>query len=239
MNRAISGALVVAFVGAILGTFDQPALAQIVISSDTTIAAPMEGNVHIVSPSSSPTTVQVRQPALFVMNLEVFDHSVVNYHGGMVGGELRARETSVVNILGGSFDDVIADGAATLNVSGGHFDDLLLAEDTSVVNIRGGGVEAVKGSHDSRIFISGGFVDGMVTEHSASIFVSGSGFNFPYGPIEQRFGVLSGTLANGDPINANFNINAGSIVLVAVPEPVGVLGGVIGGALLLRRVKRG
>ena len=207
------------FLLGLLGASAHWASAQIVFDSDATIASPMEGDVHIVSRSSTPTTVDVRQPALFAGNLEVFDTSILNFHGGLVSGNLLAHETSTVNLLDGFFDDVTSDGAATLNVIGGHFDDLLSAENASAINIRGGGVDAVKASHDSRVLITGGFVDGIVTEHSASVLVSGSGFNFPYGSLEPGFGVLTGILANGDPINANFNVNGGAIVLVPVPEP--------------------
>lgn len=228
------GALLVALFGA----WGHLASAQIVISSNTTIATPMESEVHIVTLAGSPTTVEVRQPAIFVSHLAVFDNSILNFHGGGVNGDLLGHEASILNVLGGFFDDAIADGTSTFNVSGGHFDDLLLAENASIVNIRGGGVEAVKGSHDSRIFITGGFVDGMVTEHSASIFVTGSGFNHPYGPLEPRFGTVTGILANGDPFNATFNINGGSIVLVAVPEPTGLLFYGVLGAALLRRFPR-
>jgi hypothetical protein len=53
--------------------------------------------------------------------------------------------------------------------------------------------------------------------------IYGTGFNYPYGPIPDDAGVLTGVLASGQPINAEFNIDKTysedvSIVL-AVQEP--------------------
>jgi hypothetical protein len=224
MNRHLSPTLLLSLLVLILAP--APWLpAQTLITSSTTIASPQEQPVHILSPSTPPTTVTVQNPALFLRNLEVFDNSILNFQDGLVSGDLLAHESATVNIHDGHFDnDVITTGSSTLNITNGNFEDLLLAENFSTINIRGGDFDAVKASHDSRIFITGGEIDlGLVTEHAASIFITGSNFNHPFGPLTLPFGQLTGLLADGTPINASFNINGGSITLLPVPEPTQLL----------------
>ena len=50
------------------------------------------------------------------------------------------------------------------------------------------------------------------------VFVDGSDFNLPYGAIPDSTGTFTGTLANGDLINAQFEIHGGATI-VLVPEP--------------------
>jgi hypothetical protein len=57
------------------------------------------------------------------------------------------------------------------------------------------------------------------SESDASmIVVHGSGFNYPFGEILDVTGALTGTLSNGDPIDAEFQI-IGDASILLVPEP--------------------
>jgi hypothetical protein len=113
-----------------------------------------------------------------------------------------------------------AGGSSTVNISGGHAE-FLLANDASLINILSGEFEpAARGA--SRINIFGGTIGsltaGDIQSDTSMIAVYGSGFNFPFGEIVDPAGTLTGTLANGDPIAARFQINGGSSITI-VPEP--------------------
>lgn len=56
------------------------------------------------------------------------------------------------------------------------------------------------------------------------ITVAGSGFNYPYGPISDASGTLTGTLASGDAINAGFQTYS-SASIVLIPAVLGDMDG--------------
>ena len=118
-----------------------------------------------------------------------------------------------MNIFGGHADFVHANNFSTLNVSGGTFGSFW-AHDSSTVTVCGG-------------------------SHHSVVTISGTGFNYPYGEIPDTSGTLTGVLANGDPINASFEIyDNASIVLV--PEQAALVLLSIGAAGLVSwaRVRR-
>ena len=86
--------------------------------------------------------------------------------------------------------------------------------------MRSGGVDA----HDnSRVSISGGLIDSLRAgftsgEHTSIITIAGSFDDYDYGEIPDASGTLIGVLANGDPINAPFEIH-GDASIILVPEP--------------------
>ncbi len=83
--------------------------------------------------------------------------------------------------------------------------------------------------YDSSVFtVSGGAILSMSAgkesgTHDCVITVDGSGFNYPYGPIPDASGTLTGTLASGDPISAAFEIYSDASI-VLVPEPSSLVG---------------
>jgi probable HAF family extracellular repeat protein len=147
-----------------------------------------------------------------------------------------------MNIFGGHADFVHANNLSTLNVSGGTFGSFW-AHDSSTVTVCGGSLP-VWAEQDSRAEISGGTIlfikagDAGGSHHSV-VTISGTGFNYPYGEIPDMSGTLTGVLANGDPINASFEIyDNASIVLV--PEQAALVLLSIGAAGLVSwaRVRR-
>jgi hypothetical protein len=91
----------------------------------------------------------------------------------------------------------------------------------------------------SRAYISGGTVGHLDVNYEGQVTISGSGFAVDGVPLTgnrlltsiygREYGddpsrVLTGTLANGDPINATFQIGKwASISVVPVPEPSSLL----------------
>ena len=136
-----------------------------------------------------------------------FDTATLDFLGGTAGEDVTGHGSSIVNILGGIIgDDVVAYDSCVMNVSGG--------------NMLSGGIEAYGAS---RVSISGGLIESLragqaVDEHSSIITIAGSGFNYAYGEIPDPSGTLTGLLANGDPINADFSIYSDASI-VLVPEP--------------------
>jgi len=82
----------------------------------------------------------------------------------------------------------------------------IVAYDSSIVHISGGTIGLVQAGYDD---------DG----HTSIVTILGTDFNYPYGAIPDDAGTLTGTLANGDPIDAPFEIHSDASIVLAVPEP--------------------
>ena len=173
-------------------------------------------------------------------------------------------ENGSVNIQGGK----VTGG----NVLGGSGNSWLYGVDTygGTVNIYGGDITAgtdLGGSSQNNFLvgiiawggtiniyggsISGGSVSGAnhfspvdISADGGTINIAGSSFNYSYGPITSQSGTLTGTLADGTPVDWVFSIalgSAGGIDLIPVPEPgtaalsMLALFGVAGGAALRHR----
>ena len=229
----------------LLGPIVCPSNAQVVFDHNATIAGRYESDVHIVDGANPPTVVQIMEPAYFERSLLVEDSSIVHLLGGHVEEGLIAHDASIVDIRGGTIrNGVFAGDRAILQIAGGNFvdeDEFVTADDFSVVNIHGGTLWALEARGDAVAFLSGGTLQARLTaEESGTIFIRGTGFNYPYGSIQDASGTLTGFLDTGDAIMADFDINAdGAIVLV--PEPSGLiltLGAALAGAALLSRRER-
>ncbi len=167
------------------------------------------------------------------------DSSVVNYTGGGWCSVMETYDASTANLSGG-FNDLFAYGTSTVNLMGDSRGEIWAAYDSSTMNIRGGDTDFLQ-AHDSsevniyggsfwpsardssEVNIYGGTINSLwsgeeLGEHTSVITVEGSGFNYPYGPIPDESGTLTGMLASGDPINAGFEIYSNASI-VLVPEP--------------------
>ncbi len=174
-----------------------------------------------------------------------YDTCEVNISGGSVSCGLRAFDSSTVSMSSGGLgggalgNSVYTHDSSTLNVSGGRARNQLYAYDSSVIDISGGYVRQLYSYDSARITISGGEMDyfsaggsstvnlsggelrsaiPLLASGSATINIFGTGFNYPRGPIPDRWGDLSGILANGDPINCGFTIGRDASIFI-VPEP--------------------
>jgi hypothetical protein len=146
-------------------------------------------------------------------------HSVAHLPHGEVNS-LHASGMSTVHLIGSRGHFWAAWDSSTVNITGGHVE-FLQSNNTSLINILSGDFDpSARGA--SRINIFGGMIGSLSAGFSESdtsmIVVHGSGFNYPLGRILDPAGTLTGTLANGDPINADFQIMGASSILL-VPEP--------------------
>jgi hypothetical protein len=125
-----------------------------------------------------------------------------------------------MNIPGGNSDFLQAHDSSQLNISGGSF--WASASESSKVNISGGTI-TLSASDSAMGTISGGTINSLFAgqasgAHTSIITLEGSGFNYPYGPISDATGTLTGVLISGDAINADFQIHSNASI-VLVPEP--------------------
>jgi len=146
--------------------------------------------------------------------------------GGEVWGDFDVFDYSEIIITGGYvYDDVIANDHAIVTISGGLIGNGLRAHDNSRVYISGGQIAGEYGSGGLHTFTG----NSLVT-------IYGTGFNYPYGPIPDELGTLTGTLLSGELINWDFDITRpASIVLVPEPATISLLLGGIGLWLVRRR----
>lgn len=181
---------------------------SVTIDHDTVIDYRISDHLAVVDGSTS-TIVDI-VPGASLEYVDVYDTSTVNFHGGSIWGDLFANDSSTVNVYGGEVDDdVVGEDFGTVNVFGGELGDDLRASGSSTVNLFGGSVPVI-------------WAGGVTGMHDAVLTIEGSGFNFPYGPITESSGTLTGTLANGDPLNASFKIFSNASIVLAVPEPSSV-----------------
>ena len=208
-----------------------------VIDYDTTIDYTIEEEIGVFEGANPnpPTIVNVVEPAT-IGGIAAADSSVVNVYGGRIvstGDDadeaVIATDTGVVNFFGGevisNFEALATFGHGTINVYDGLFRSWVDAEEYGTINIFGGSFEGpiIAGDTEAQIHIHGGNIPRLEVGEWCQMTVYGTGFNYPYGPIPDDAGVLTGVLSNGQAINAEFNIDKTysenvSIVL-AMPEP--------------------
>jgi hypothetical protein len=155
-------------------------------------------------------TSVVNYTSSFSTNISSYDSSTVTHsvahlpHGE--ANSLHASGMSTVHLIGSRGHYWAASESSTVHITGGHVD-FLQSYDTSLINILSGDFDpSARGA--SRINIFGGTIRSLSAGFSESdmsmIVVYGSGFNYPLGRILDPAGTLTGTLANGDPIAADF-----------------------------------
>ncbi len=155
--------------------------------------------------------------------------------GGYLEYYLRAEDYSQINLLGGTVkNQLYAYEYSVVDISSGNVK-YLYTYDNSEAEISGGSMLEVGTRGSSQVDIIGGsIVNNLISWENSQITVFGSGFNFPLGEITASDGTLTGTLMNGDAINARFYIyNDSSIMLVPEPATLLLLG--LGGLLLRKR----
>ena len=136
------------------------------------------------------------------------NYSVANVYDGLIV-ELDSRGHTVVNVYGGSMSEIDAHGASEVNIYSGSILDGLYPFEEGLVNIYGGSI-----------------LDGLFPSGDSRINIYGGGFNYPYGPIMDISGTLTGTLNSGESINWYFErLHASSIYLIPAPGAI-LLGGI-------------
>lgn len=170
------------------------------------------------------------------------DESIVEVSGGQIG-LLRTMDTaslvvsdgrmllgiggnSTVEISGGSFlQGSEARGSSTVIVHDGTFLFDFILRDNAIAEIRGGTFTNGPGVTDFAVLhIFGGVIGPSIftlpgqTPADPRMIIYGSGFNFPFGDLSASSGMLTGTLADGTPLNTSFIRQPGTTITLAVPE---------------------
>lgn len=123
-------------------------------------------------PSSAPTTLNLLPSAIVTKNLLVYDTSIGHIYGGTIGENLFGLDDSLIKIYGGTVGMSINAGENSDRNSQLHIFGVSMA-DTGLVH----------------------------AWPSGHIHIYGQGFNYPYGPIADESGTLTGTLMSGDAVN--------------------------------------
>ena len=125
--------------------------------------------------------------------------------GGVVGHRLHATQHSNVSIGGGTLGgDLFVDGLAAVEVQSGSLSGTIRAQGSGRVLLQGGSVSgALEMRDDARVWIVG--------------VVS----NRPRGLVPQLAGTITGTLADGSPVNLTFLREPNATI--AIPEPESAL----------------
>jgi len=172
---------------------------------------------------------------------------VFNFFNGFVAGGVGARSSGIVNMYGGSAGGLSAQSGSTVNLRGGALSGSVAAHNIgSVANIFGGTFRRIHTGVAADVFLYGGT---LVTDHTgfpalfadedAILTIFGSDFNFPLGDIVETSGILTGTLADGSPLDADFGRpSTGTITLVPEPSALTVIGPGIAMLSLLYRRRR-
>lgn len=167
------------------------------------------------SPTGDPTTVNLVTGGSIDHRLRVFGNSHANVSDGYLRLDLYAYDNSQVTFSGGTIDaGLYGFQNSHITFSGGLIHDLR-SYDNSQIDFMGGEIVTD---------IRAGWFD--FGPHTGVITIYGSNFNYPFGDITASFGILTGTLANGDLIYNDFYIyDNASIVLVPAPDAV-ILGSI-------------
>ncbi len=234
----------------------------LVIDHNTTVDSSINDPVQIV-PGANPPTIVTVVPGGYLSPVEVFGNSVLNISGGHCHGsahdasqinlllgemEIETDGTSTVSFQGGYSEVSSASGHSAWQISGGSLE-FLHAFESGTVSVSGGNLGMLIGHDTSAMLVSGGNIAAILSGDPDGsgfpdpdfnvITLSGSGFNYPNGPIPVASGQITGVLANGDPINASFEIHGqASIVLVPEPSTLVLLGTASMAAIFSRRRKR-
>jgi len=173
----------------------------------------------------------------YVDVLNVNDNSKGTISSGE-GFQFCADDNGKIIMSGGSVYDLYAFKNSQVEMSGGVVNGSLVASEDGTVIFTDGSVNTIYASGNGRIIVSGGSIihDHLWLENNSELIINGSNFAIDGSPIgfteitgllggfyqDEPYRVLTGTLANGDIINNQFQIgNTASIVLV--PEPATLL----------------
>ncbi|MHC4457922.1 MAG: PEP-CTERM sorting domain-containing protein [Planctomycetota bacterium] len=179
-----------------------------------------------------PTILNVLTGAFIHNELQASRDSIINVFDGSIGWV--NHRGSQMTMYGGSISGELYSNLATVDIYDGSIgEDLRLVG--SSANIFDGSIGADLYASGSYLNISGGLIGGEIwLDGHITATIAGTGFNYDYGEITRPWIILTGTLANGDPINNWIELDGKSKLILVTPEPSTIL--LLGlGVVLLRR----
>lgn len=153
--------------------------------------------------------------------LNVYDSASFEIHEGTIYETVILNSTSTATMTGGNVRGHFSLlGNSRLTLSGGSVIQHIYLNNDSVLILQGGSIGRELFAEDnSSVEMSGGWIDEIMhARHDAEITIIGTGFNYPLGYIADASGTLTGTLANGDPIEIPFIIEGNGAILLKDPE---------------------
>lgn len=192
-----------------------------------------------VSGGSVDNTLEVNDSATVVLSngsvgqfVYTYDAANLAIQGGSVATVFIAG-SSTLTVTGGTLGSVSGNGYSEILVGGGSVASFVTSLFESRVRVTGGSIAGILAANElGEVTWSGGSLAGSVIAYGDStIRVRGTGFEVDgapvaYGPLADPEGVLSGTLASGQPFSNpichsgcldDFNVPATG--LISVPEP--------------------
>ena len=197
-------------------------------------------------PGNATTTVNIVPGGLVGDVVEAVDSSRVNISGGIVqGGYLTFNEYAVLNMTGGTITGslfLFSDHPSS--ISGGELlGSTTYIEANTQLDVTGGQFQHdLQVQNFASLFIRGGTLNGDLRALDFSTTrIFGSGFNFPLGDVSATSGVLTGTLADGTPLDVDFSrASLARITLTLIPEPATaplIWGGLVALGIRRRRTR--
>jgi len=167
---------------------------------------------------------------------EIMGNNQTTITGGSIGYNFQSNDYAQASISNTSIGyQVSIQDHSRISIDATTVDGIVESWHDSEVDILGGEMlDNVVARNNSSIDITGGNLHGIIDVYDdAVITLYGSNFNYSYGAITNSTGILTGTLANGNPINNRFYVHDNASI-VLVPEPATLL--LLGfGAAVLRR----
>jgi hypothetical protein len=154
--------------------------------------------------SMYPTTVNLNRGALIAGHVRVYGMSTITmFDDSWIAESINLYGTNEMEVSGGYIGQYVDAGVSTVTITGGIIDSYFIANGT--------------------VDMSGGEIAGVINIGAyGTMTIYGSGFNYPFGPIPDAAGTLTGTLLNGNPINNSFTIGP-QAAIVLIPEPAMLL----------------
>jgi len=161
-----------------------------------------------------------------VNRLQVLQNSNATIRGGSIRYGLFVYNEAVVEIYDGSIGEVERDLNASNNakvfIYGGSIGRHLESNNYAEVSISDGSIDYdLIANDDSQVVISGGSIGrSLITNQNSQVVLIGTNFNYPLGYIPDASGTITGTLANGYPIDVPFVRKGNSAILLKAPNIV-------------------
>lgn len=194
------------------------------------------GSVSILdSTEGNPTILNVTGGSLRY-NFNVFQSSTCNIFDG-VYDSLHVGYKATGNVYGGVASEPLKNNSyGTLNIYAGT-NAGVSGYDESITNIIGGNINGqVIAEDNSQIYITGGATyNSLFGWESGRIIIYGQNFNYSFGEVSDRAGIITGTTLDGTTsMFYTFELNDNSQIIL-VPEPTSIMLLALGGLLIRKR----